>query len=204
MAEVAPVRRVGIMGGAFDPPHLAHQAMAKAACDQLQLDELRIIPTGQAWHKPRALTAAVHRMAMAKLAFEHLPNGVVDSREVERTGPSYTIDSLRELRAELPGIQLFLILGADQARALTTWKASNEIEQIAIICVADRAYSVSDNTEFDAEKASFSRFRHLIMPAMNISATDIRARISASQSVTALVCEGVARYIADHHLYQPV
>ncbi|MBB1077815.1 nicotinate (nicotinamide) nucleotide adenylyltransferase, partial [Rhodoferax sp. 4810] len=131
-------QRIGILGGAFDPPHLAHLALAKAAIEQLQLDQLRIIPTGQAWHKPRLLTDAVHRLAMAQLAFAELPQAQVDDRETRRTGPSYTIDTLHELHAEAAGAQLFLIIGADQAQALTTWHAWEQILRSAIICVADR------------------------------------------------------------------
>ncbi len=191
-----------MLGGAFDPPHLAHLTLLKTACDQLQLDELRVVPTGQAWHKSRVLTAASDRLAMAQLAFGQLPKVVVDPREMTRNGPSYTIDTLNELSTELPGDQLFLIIGADQARALPSWKAWQEIVQIAIICVADRAHSTGADIEFDEISANSSRFRHLNMPATNISATDIRARISAHMSVSSLVCEPVARYIADHDLYQ--
>ncbi|MFZ4623687.1 MAG: nicotinate-nucleotide adenylyltransferase [Rhodoferax sp.] len=200
----AEARRVGVMGGAFDPPHLAHVALAQAACEQLQLDQLRLIPTGQAWHKPQPLTAACHRLAMAELAFADLPKVTLDRREMARDGPSYTIDTLRELAVSEPGVQWFLIIGADQARALCTWKAWHEILQSAIICVADRAYSIRAGALFDAEMTNPARFRHLDMPAMAISATEIRARISANLDIHTLVCEPVARYIAAHHLYQTV
>ena len=102
----AAPRKVGLFGGSFDPPHVAHVALAEAALGQLGLDELRILPTGQAWHKSRALTAAEHRLAMARLAFGHLPGAVVDDRELLRAGATYTIDTLRELAAEQPGAQL--------------------------------------------------------------------------------------------------
>lgn len=200
-AAVSP-RRVGILGGAFDPPHLAHLALAHAAIAQLQLDELRVIPTGQAWHKPRPLTAAVHRLAMAELLFAELPQAVVDARETRRSGPTYTLDTLNELRAEVPGADIFLIIGADQAQALTTWHAWGQILQSATICVADRPSSTGPRVVFDAETAHPDRFFHLQMPAMALSATDIRAAISTHQNVTALVGESVARYIAAHHLYQ--
>ena len=195
-------QRIGILGGAFDPPHLAHLALAKAAIEQLQLDQLRIIPTGQAWHKPRVLTDATHRLAMAQLAFAKLPQAQVDDRETRRSGPTYTIDTLRELHAEVAGAQLFLIIGADQAQALTTWHAWQQILQSATICVADRPFSTGAGVVFDAESAFPQRFFHLQMPAMALSATDIRSSISTHQDVTALVGESVARYIAAHHLYQ--
>ena len=194
-------QRIGILGGAFDPPHLAHLALGKAAVEQLQLDQLRIIPTGQAWHKPRKLTQAQHRLAMAQLAFTDLPEAQVDARETHRSGPTYTIDTLRELRSEAVGAQLFLIIGADQAQALTTWHAWKEILQSATICVADRPHSTGGGPVFDAESAFPHRFFHLQMPAMALSSTDIRSAISTDQNVTALVGESVARYIAAHNLY---
>ena len=202
--KVAQCRRIGVFGGAFDPPHLAHQALLKSAMAELGLDELRVIPTGQAWHKARTLTEPEHRLAMAQLAFSKLPGVVVDAQEIKRNGPSYTIDTLRGLAQSEPHAELFLIIGADQAAALTTWRAWQEILQIAIICVADRADSTSTSTLFDAEKLFPERFFHLKMPVSSISATQIRATISAQQPVGALVLDAVARYIADHHLYQSI
>ncbi len=111
-------RRVGMFGGAFDPPHLAHVALARAAIEQLGLDELRVFPTGMAWHKSRALTPGPHRLEMARLAFAEVPRAIIDPREVRRDGPTYTIDTLRELQRELPQAQLVLVIGADQAEAL--------------------------------------------------------------------------------------
>jgi len=199
-SEAAP-KRIGILGGAFDPPHLAHLALARAAIEQLHLDELRVFPTGQAWHKPRPLTVAEHRLAMAGLLFAELPQAVVDARETRRSGPSYTIDTLNELRTEYSEAEWFLIIGADQAQALTTWHAWRQLLQSATICVADRPFSTGARAVFDAEAAYPDRFFHLQMPAMALSATDIRAAISTHQNVTALVGESVARYIAAHHLY---
>ena len=103
--------RVGVFGGAFDPPHIAHVALARAAVEQLQLDELRIFPTGQAWHKAQTLSAPEHRLAMARIAFADVPRAVIDDRELRRPGPTYTIDTLRELMAERPQAQLFLASG---------------------------------------------------------------------------------------------
>lgn len=204
MPEALKHRRIGVFGGAFDPPHLAHQALLQSALAELALDELRVVPTGQAWHKTRTLTAPEHRLAMTQLAFASLPNVKVDAQEIERSGPSYTIDTLRALAQTEPRAELFLIMGADQAAALTTWRAWQDILQLAIICVADRADSKRASTLFDAEKLFPARFFHLKMPALTISATQIRAKISARQPVDTLVQNSVARYIADHHLYQSI
>ena len=127
-----------MLGGAFDPPHVAHVALARAAIEQLHLDELRVLPTGLAWHKTRAISAGDHRLAMTRLAFADVPGVVVDDRELRRAGPTYTVDTLRELRAEHPSDTLVLVIGADQADALDQWRESDEIARLAIISVADR------------------------------------------------------------------
>lgn len=190
-----------MFGGAFDPPHLAHRALAEVALEQLKLDELRILPTGQAWHKTRTLTEAGHRLAMARLAFEGLPGVVVDDREIRRAGPSYTLDTLRELRAEQPQAELYLVMGKDQADVLPTWRDWERIVEIAIICVADRDGLTGQETRFVPPPAMAGRFRKLQMPAMDISATGIRARVASRQGIAPLVSPAVARYIEQNHLY---
>ena len=195
-------KRIGVFGGAFDPPHAGHLALMQAALLDLQLDKLRVIPTGQAWHKARDLSPAHHRLAMTKLAFADLPQVVVDPRETQRSGPSYTIDTLHELKAQWPDAELFLIMGADQAHALPTWHEWREVLRIAIICVAEREDMTGARPQFISPTSYESRFRRLQMPAMPVSATDIRARIAAHQCVVPLVFEPVARYIGVHHLYQ--
>jgi nicotinate-nucleotide adenylyltransferase len=194
--------RIGVFGGAFDPPHLGHFELAQVAVQQFALDRLVVLPTGHAWHKRRALTAAEHRVAMATLAFAELPQAVVDARETLRAGPSYTVDTLRELQAENPQAQLYLLIGEDQARALTTWHAWEDLPKLAIICVAARADSTGAMGQFDALKAQFPGLTVIHMPPRELSATDLRHRAAAGQSLIPLVFESVARYIDQHHLYQ--
>lgn len=194
-------RRLGVFGGAFDPPHLAHVALARQALAQLELDELVIIPTGGAWHKPRALSPAVHRLAMARLAFALLDNTVTDERETRRDGPSYTVDTLNELKAENPLADLFLIIGEDQARSITTWHLWQEVVQSATICVAGRDDSKKAVVDFAPPADLKNRFLRLKMPLTPVSATAIRARVANAEPIAALVGEPVARYIAQHHLY---
>ena len=137
MSPSGKAPRIGVFGGAFDPPHNAHVALAEAALAQLDLTELHVSPTGQAWHKSRTLTPKQDRLAMARLAFSALKGTVVvDSREVLRDGPTYTLDTLRELQQEQPGAQLVLIMGADQATALPTWHGWQDILRTAIVSVA--------------------------------------------------------------------
>ena len=194
--------RIGVLGGAFDPPHLTHVALARAACQQLGLDRLHVTPTGDAWHKTRTLTAAEHRLAMCRLAFEGVAQAVIDDREIRRAGPSYTVDTLRELRAEQPDAQLFLIMGADQARALTTWREWEAIVQSAIICVAERADIAQPSASYDAGFPENLEVRRIHLPASSLSATQVRSEIAAQQTAENMVLGSVARYIADHHLYQ--
>jgi len=194
--------RIGIFGGAFDPPHCAHRALARAALDHLVLDRLLIIPTGQAWHKTRTLTPAHHRLAMARLGFGDLPRVQVDPLEIERSGPSYTVETLRELKAAWPGAELFLLIGEDQARALTQWRDWQRLPEFATICVAERQDSTRLGGAFVPPQPLEKHVLRLPLPPMPVSATEIRARLGAHQSVESLVFEPVARYIEHHHLYQ--
>ncbi len=198
----AKSRRVGVFGGAFDPPHQAHLALLQVAVAQLELDEIRVFPTGQAWHKSRPLSPAPHRLAMVERAFSSEPKFVLDSREILRPGPSYTVDTLREIQAELPEAELFLVIGADQARSLANWHEGGLLTQLAIICVAEREELTGDTLPFCPPEELQSRFRQLKMPVLSISATEIRLRRAAHQGIVPLVTESVAQYIDHHHLYQ--
>ena len=200
-------QRIGVFGGAFDPPHNAHVALAEAAMAQLDLDELHVIPTGQAWHKSRALTPKEDRLAMTRLAFGDLKGTVVvDSREVLRDGPTYTLDTLHELQREQPGAQLVLIMGADQASALPTWHGWQDILGIAIVSVAYRALSTGDTARFDPKMLpglpAGARFEALELPPMDTSATEIRRCAALGVDISSLVPATVARYIDQHHLYR--
>jgi nicotinate-nucleotide adenylyltransferase len=195
--------RVGVFGGAFDPPHVAHVALAQAAVDQLQLDELRIVPTGQAWHKPQTLSAPEHRLGMARIAFADVPRAMIDERELRRPGPSYTIDTLRELLAQRPRAQLFLVMGEDQSLAITTWREWEAILELVVICVAARpALAVGGGQPLQTLPRR-ARSRQLSLAPMPDSATQVRDRVAHGGDISHLVAPGVARYIELHHLYQP-
>jgi nicotinate-nucleotide adenylyltransferase len=198
LTDVGP--RVGMFGGAFDPPHVAHVALARAAVEQLQLDELRIFPTGDAWHKSQVLSPAAHRLAMARIAFGDLARTVIDDRELRRPGPTYTIDTLRELKAELPQARLFLVMGEDQAVSLTRWREWPAIAALATICMAARPSGSADAPRALPAEAQLHLLR---LPEMPESATEVRARVAAGEGVDHLVPPGVARYIAQHSLYLP-
>ena len=199
---MSAARRIGVFGGAFDPPHNGHVALARAALAQLRLDELRIFPTGQAWHKARALSAGERRIDMARLAFADVPRVVVDPREVHRQGPTYTIDTLRALRQECPDARLLRIIGADQAEALHTWKDSAEIAKIAVLSIAARARPVPGAPPADISHLPPSFYEPIDLPPISLSSTEVRSLAAAGQPIDHLVPAAVARYIAEHHLYQ--
>jgi nicotinate-nucleotide adenylyltransferase len=200
---VSAARRLGILGGAFDPPHQAHVALALAAIEQLQLDELRIFPTGRAWHKARPLSDAAHRLAMARLAFADLPQAVIDERELRREGPTYTVDTLRELHREHPQDTLVLVIGADQADTFDQWRESDEIARLAIISIAGRPRAQAPAGAVDAARVPGGQWVPIALAPLAVSATDIRERRAAGLGIDHLVPAPVARYIDLHHLYLP-
>ena len=204
-ARPARKLRIGVFGGAFDPPHHAHVALARAAIQQFELDSLHVIPTGQAWHKARALSTAGHRLAMTRLAFADEPKVVIDERELQRAGPTFTIDTLEALQAENPQARLYLFMGADQFAAFQQWHRWQDIVNVAIICIAARAHSAWATGQFDAYPGRSSRFAVLEMSELPVSATQIRQRIGSRAisptDLAELVSEPVARYISLHRLY---
>lgn len=196
----ASPQSVGMFGGAFDPPHRAHLALAQAALRQLPLDRLHVIPTGDAWHKSRTLSPAADRLAMARLAFAEVPGVVVDDRELRRSGPTYSVDTLRELQAEYAGAQLHLLMGEDQAADFTRWRDWQEIARLAVLCVAGRGSGAGIAA---LQGLPDVRVRPLQLPPMPESATAIRHQLAAGQDAAALVAPAVARYIDSHSLYRP-
>jgi len=204
------LKRIGVFGGAFDPPHCAHLALAQTAVDQLHLDELKIIPTGFAWHKDRPLSAAEHRLKMAQLAFTGLERVSVDDREIKREGHSYTIDTLEALQAEEPDAAFFLLIGGDQLAAFTGWHRWQDILSRATVCVAERPLQASAPAEVLTQTPALRQSIHLQLPPMTVSATAIRQLIAShpgplntsQPDLAGLVPDAVARYISLHGLYQ--
>ncbi len=198
--------RVGVFGGSFDPPHNAHVALASIAIAALELDVMHIIPTGQAAYKNRRLSPAADRLAMVHLAFATLPAAQVDSRELHRAGPSYTIDTLQELAAQYASRQptparFFLVMGADQHAHFASWHRFSEIPQIATLCIAQRDHLTMTSAKIAVNMQKTAAFEPLQMPPMAVSATDIRQRIASQHDVSHLLNPAVAQYIAEHGLY---
>jgi nicotinate-nucleotide adenylyltransferase len=188
-------------GGAFDPPHRFHMALVKAAVASLAPDQLRVMPTGGAWHRTGPLAAARHRLAMCELAFAGRAPVQVDDREIKRAGPTYTWDTLKELRCEFPSAELSLIVGEDQALALETWRSWQEIVGCATIYVAKRHSGTSDKAHFLLNFMSKHGLKNLAVEPDPVSATFIRQQAAQGLALEGLVHPDVARYIANHHLY---
>ncbi len=206
-------QRIGLYGGAFDPPHNAHVALAAAAVQQLGLDLLYVIPTGQPWMKQRRLTAAVHRLAMAQLAFASVPKTVVDDCELRRGSTTYTIDTLRELQARPAHAggetDWFLVMGEDLLRTLPQWRRAEDLLREVTVAVLARPDAMSDQGEALQPPAGVHAVP-LHLPARAISATFIRQGLQQRAALAPqerlawlqpLVPQPVAQYIDDHQLY---
>ena len=197
--------RIGLYGGSFDPPHRAHLTLARTALEQLRLDELLWLPAGRPWQKARRLAPADDRAAMLRLLIAGEPRFVLDERELHRAGPSYTIDTLRELRAERPQARFFLVLGQDQYAGLPTWRDWPAVLEAATLAVAGRAgEAVHAAPEVAACSPTVER---LAMPPMDLSSSAIRAHLAAGgmarELAPAMVSPEVASYIDSRRLYRP-
>jgi nicotinate-nucleotide adenylyltransferase len=218
--------RIGLLGGTFDPVHIGHLALARTALDALSLNQLRFIPSGQPWQKARSITPAEHRLKMLHLALtpwlDESNNGQglmsIDALETRREGPSYTIDTLIELRQQLNQEQknstsLVLILGSDQFRNLATWHRWNELLHYCHIAVTQReSIGLSDlpepveqllqthgcQTLPDKAAGSIVFFS---MPPVAVSSTALRRSLELHEDVTTLVPSTVLHYIQQNKLY---
>jgi nicotinate-nucleotide adenylyltransferase len=195
------LKRIGLFGGSFDPPHIAHVALAQEALTDLRLDEVRWIPAGQPWQKSRQLAAPAHREAMVRLAIEHEPRFVLDRCELLRSGPSYTLDTVRELQAQVlegQAVDWVLLIGQDQYASLHTWRDWKELLSRVTLAVANRPGASL------AVNAGVLRTPHrsVPLPMLDISSTQVRAAVLRGENINHLVPKEVASYIARHGLYQ--
>ena len=190
--------RVAIFGGSFDPVHRAHLALARLALRELELDELCWVPAGQPWQKARELAPAVHREAMVRLAIAGEPRFTLSRCELERIGASFTLDTVRLLQATRPGVRWYLVIGQDQYAALHTWQGWQDLLALVTLAVANRpaAPLTAD------PQVLRSPHEAVALPMMDVSSTDIRARIANGERIDDLVPETVARYIESHRLYR--
>ena len=192
--------RIGVLGGTFDPPHIAHLILAEQAREQVALDEVWFIPAGDPWRKAsREVTPAPHRLAMTYLATDGVPGFRVDDCEIKRDGPTYTVDTLKELRGRVDeDDELFLLLGEDALADIPNWHEPERLADHAYIVVAPREGAEGPETlPFDP-----LRVVRIEMPYVAVSSTDLRARARLGRSLRFFVPEAVAAYIETNELYQ--
>jgi len=215
-----PARCIALLGGSFDPVHNGHLALADYFAILLVPDELRIVPAGNPWQKTGLRATAEQRIEMAARAFERLAVPVtIDRQEILRGGATYTIDTLRSIRAEVgPDASIAFLIGADQLQQLHTWKEWQRLFDYAHICAASRPgfgidaaqLPVEVSREFSRRVATPEQIRNTPCGlayvasnlAIDISATEIRAGLQRGEQPDSLIPAGVLDYIKSHHLYE--
>jgi nicotinate-nucleotide adenylyltransferase len=194
--DVAGRPRIGVMGGTFDPIHHGHLVAASEVASRFRLDEVVFVPTGQPWQKSE-VTAAEDRYLMTVIATAANPRFTVSRVDIDRPGPTYTVDTLRDLRAQRPSADWFFITGADALAAIMSWKNVDDVFELAhFIGVTRPGYVLQDHFLPSGVVTMVE------VPALAISSTDCRERVQSGIPVWYLVPDGVVQYIAKHHLYQ--
>jgi nicotinate-nucleotide adenylyltransferase len=199
----AGMRRIGLFGGSFDPVHRGHLALAEAALEGVALDQILWIPAGHPWQKSRRLAPAEDRASMIEIAIAHEPRFRLERIELNRAGPSYTLDTVTELQAAASMLRAewFLLIGQDQYARLSTWHGWRKLVQRVTFAVAARDGQVPTP---DPQLAALTHRQLVIpMPAVDVSSTTLRARAAAGQSLAGMVPSAVEGYIASHGLYRP-
>jgi nicotinate-nucleotide adenylyltransferase len=192
--------RVGILGGAFNPPHIGHLVCAQESLVQLELDKVVFIPVGEAPHRDlESDPGAEERLEMVELAIADDERFTSSRIEIDREGPSYTADTLRELRERSPDDELVLLLGGDQAAALPTWHEPGEVMRLAAIAVAERGEV--DRARVEEVIGGQAELRFFDMPRIDVSSTLIRERAASGRPIRYLVPDKVANFIGAQSLY---
>ena len=190
------MRRLGVMGGTFDPVHVGHLIAASEALHAFELDRILFVPAGKPWQK-KDYSSAEDRFLMTSLAAGLHPRFAASRMELDRKGPTYTVDTLKELGNFYPDLEMFLILGADAASGLSTWYESEAVADLAeVVAVTRPGFSLEDVAR---------QGRHVIhtleMPPIGISSTEVRRRVRAGAPIDFMVPSDVAAYVAENGLY---
>lgn len=188
--------RLGVMGGTFDPIHFGHLVAANEAASAFNLDKVLFVPTGDPWQK-QAVSSSDQRFEMTKKAISKNKLFEISSIDVKRPGPTYTIDTLRDVHAQYPDAELFFITGADSISQIDTWKDSEQIWSLAqFVGVTRPGHSLV------VPKSPLGKVLLLEIPALAISSTDIRARVEVGKPIEYLLPKKVIKYIRKNNLYQ--
>jgi len=185
-----------VMGGTFDPIHHGHLVAASEVADSFGLDEVVFVPTGEPWHKD-GVSPSEHRYLMTVVATASNPSFTVSRVDIDRAGTTYTIDTLRDLRAERPDADLFFITGADAITQILAWKDHEDLWDLAHFVAVSRPGHVLSIDGLPSDRVS-----QLEVPALAISSTDCRERVREDRPVWYLVPDGVVQYINKYDLYR--
>ncbi len=196
-----PSHGVGIYGGSFDPVHIGHLRSALEVKQQLNLDELRFIPTGNPPHRSRARVDPVHRLAMLELAIADAPGLVIDPREINAQKPSYTFETLESIQNEYPQAELTLIIGTDQISVFDTWHRWRELLQLAQVAVMERPGESLSEVAQQILRDESSNVILCPVTQLDISSTRIRRELQQGTDIQFLVPYAVRDYINQHRLY---
>ncbi len=197
--------RIGVLGGTFDPVHYGHLLVAETCREQLGLNEVRFIPAAVPPHKlDERITDGHARADMLKLAVSGYPEFIVDRRELKRTGPSFTVDTLTELHGEFPGAEIFFLMGADSLRDLLTWRDPSRIAQLATLVACNRPglppILPSQIVEWVGEEIA-PRVISVQIPGTDLSATELRQRARSGRSLRFRTPRAVEAYIQHNAIY---
>ncbi len=198
MTSTAP-RRLGILGGTFDPPHAGHLAAALAVQTQVGLDELVLMVANEPWQKvgDRQVTPAGVRLEMTEALVDGISGLRADDREISRGGPTFTVDTLEEILAEQPGTEIFLIVGADTAKRLETWHRASDVVRLSTIVIVNRDDSTNTSSEFLRD----ARVVNVTMNPVDVSSSAIRETVARGGSIDSLTTPSVATIVRDRSLY---
>ncbi len=193
---------IGVLGGTFDPPHLGHLVLGECARVQLGLERVYFMPAGDPWRKAGSgVTSASHRLAMTHLAIADNPDFHLDEREVERIGPTYTVDTLRELHAQ--GMDdVVLILGSDALADMPAWREPDVITALARLAVAPKGADAGERAWLTAQLGLDAPPSVVEMPPLPVNSTLVRERVREGMSIRYLVPAAVEEYIELHGLYR--
>ncbi|MDY3331273.1 MAG: nicotinate (nicotinamide) nucleotide adenylyltransferase [Pelistega sp.] len=193
-------RKIGLLGGSFNPFHNAHLRLATTALSQLTLDEVQLIPAGQPWQKTVSVSAE-HRLAMLKLAIQDQPQLKINTIEIERTGPSYTIDTVKNLPSDA---DYYWLMGSDQLNNFCTWRAwQNILDYVQLVVVKRPHYEVNPPQELlDTLDLNHQSLIFLDFDEIDLSSTHIRQKLLDGESVADFIHPDVLHYIQQNNLYQ--
>jgi nicotinate-nucleotide adenylyltransferase len=188
--------RLGVMGGTFDPIHNGHLVAASEVAAALNLDQVVFVPTGDSWQK-QGVTGGEHRYLMTVIATAANPRFMVSRVDIDRDKPTYTVDTLNDLKAKYPDAELFFITGSDAIAQILAWHEVEKLWKLAHFVAVSRPGHVLEVPEVPA-----GTFTSVEVPALSISSTDCRERVAKGDPIWYLVPDGVVQYIGKHELYR--